>query len=638
VLVLAVTILIVLFQWNWLRGPIGAYATARLHRPVSLHGDLSGRLLTWTPSLTGRDITVSQPAWAGPGPMATLPKLTVAIDLRSLFGGKMVLSLIEAERPSLDLRRDAAGRDNWTFAPANAAHPLTLPPIRHLIIEDGRLALNDASRGLRFSGRISSNEQITGYGRGRFTLAGEGVLNQAAFAARIDGGPLINVDPDRPYPFTSDIRAGSTHIAAAGSITRPFDFGVLQATGRITGEDLAKLYALTGFTMPSSPPYDLAGHLSRDGERFDISAIHGRIGSSDIAGHLLARKIDGRRDLTGDIASGRLKLADLSTLVGGAPRAALKGTIASAAQMAEADKLTAEHRILPDTRLNVARVREMDADVSYHAQSVDAGPLPVRQLDMRVRMDHGVLSLDPLRVTLPRGALAGQVRVDAREATPTVGVNLALDNAQVADLLPPRGGAAPLEGPLAARIHLVGRGASVREAAAGANGAVAVTISRGQMRRLLAELMGVDVDRSLFLYLSHDQKPTPLRCAVADFQARDGVLTARRLLVDTDVVLAQGKGTIDLRDESLDLALSGKPKHFRLLHLAAPITLKGRLDAPKLGVDIARALPQLGVAAALGAFAAPAAALLPFLSPGAKDADCGALLAQAGATGPPVHR
>jgi AsmA family protein len=104
-------------------------------------------------------------------------------------------------------------------------------------------------------------------------------------------------------------------------------------------------------------------------------------------------------------------------------------------------------------------------------------------------------------------------------------------------------------------------------------------------------------------------------------------------------VRAEGGGVIDLRNETLNLAISGKPKHFRLLRIAAPITLKGRLDDPKLGVDLAKAAPQAGAAIALGALVSPLAAILPFISMGgAKDADCGALLAEAATHGAPVGR
>src|SRR5690242_18387244 len=164
-LIAAIALFIYFFQWNWLRGPIDRYATAKLNRPVAIHGDLSGHVWTWTPSLTARDVTVAQPPWAGSGPMATLPKLTVAIDLKALIHGKgLVLTLVEAEQPKVALQREASGRNNWTFGPPTATpQPLRLPAIRHFTIDDGRLTLNDARRHLRFTGVISSNERITGF-------------------------------------------------------------------------------------------------------------------------------------------------------------------------------------------------------------------------------------------------------------------------------------------------------------------------------------------------------------------------------------------------------------------------------------------------------------------------------------------
>jgi hypothetical protein len=638
-LLIAVAIFVSVFQWNWLRGPIDDYLTARLHRQVTIHGNLNAHIWSWTPTATADQVTVAQPAWAGRGQMLAIPRLTLGVDLKALLGGRLVIAAVDAERPTVTLQRDASGRNNWTFSPPGAApQPLKLPPIRHFSIDAGRLTLDDARRRLHFVGQVSSNERLTGYGRGRFTMSGQGTLNGAPFVAQVLGGALLNVNPDKPYPFTTDIRSGSTHVLAKGVIDRPFDLGQLKADGRITGEDLANLYYLTGFTLPNTPPYALAGHLTRNDSRFDVAGLHGRVGTSDIAGQLAGQTVDGRRKLTGDLTSRHLKLADLTAVIGGAPRAALKGTVASPMQKAVAAKLTAESRVFPDARLDVARVRQMDADVRYRAETVDAGPLPIREVVLHVKLDHGLLTLSPLSLVLPQGALSGRVRLDARGATPVTAIDLALARAQVQELLPAKDGAPPpLQGPLEARARLTGTGASVRAAAASANGTFAVTIPQGQMRQLLAELMGIDVTKSLFLYLSKDQKPTPVRCAVAEFQANNGVLTARRILIDTGAVQAQGKGTIDLKNETLNLALTGKPKHFRLVRVAAPITLKGRLDSPKLGVDLGKAAPQLGAAVVLGALVNPVAAVLPFLSFGtAKNADCSALLAEAAADGAPV--
>jgi hypothetical protein len=157
------------------------------------------------------------------------------------------------------------------------------------------------------------------------------------------------------------------------------------------------------------------------------------------------------------------------------------------------------------------------------------------------------------------------------------------------------------------------------------------------MRQTLAELMGIDATKGLFMLITKNQDQTPVRCAVADFHAQNGVLTAQRFVLDTGVVLVTGKGDIDLRDEALNLQLNGKPKKFRLVRIGAPILVVGSLGSPKFGVDVGKAAGQMVISGLLGAVVAPLSALLPFVSPGlAKNADCAALEREVNvATAPP---
>jgi len=108
------------------------------------------------------------------------------------------------------------------------------------------------------------------------------------------------------------------------------------------------------------------------------------------------------------------------------------------------------------------------------------------------------------------------------------------------------------------------------------------------------------------------------------------------MIIDTEPVRVDGSGTINLRDETLDLRLQGKPKHFQLVRLRAPITLSGSWGHPALGVKAGPAVAQGGIGAALGLLN-PFAAILAFIDPGlAKDANCGPLLSEAKAQGAPV--
>jgi len=177
----------------------------------------------------------------------------------------------------------------------------------------------------------------------------------------------------------------------------------------------------------------------------------------------------------------------------------------------------------------------------------------------------------------------------------------------------------------------------VHDAAANASGGLTVVAPHGEIRRTLAELMGIDVIKGLGLYLANDQSETGVRCAVADFQVSGGVLTARNLVLDTDPVLANGHGTIDMRTEAINVELEGHPKKFQLFHLKAPITITGQIRSPKIGVKAGAVAGQVVTAVALGAFLSPVAAILPFVDAGlTKDADCAGLVAQAQARGAPV--
>jgi uncharacterized protein involved in outer membrane biogenesis len=127
---------------------------------------------------------------------------------------------------------------------------------------------------------------------------------------------------------------------------------------------------------------------------------------------------------------------------------------------------------------------------------------------------------------------------------------------------------------------------------------------------------------------------------VADFKVTNGVMNAQTIVLDTGPVIATGGGVINLKNERLDLHIKGHPKEVRLVRLRIPLELTGTLSRPRLGVEAGQAVGQAGLAAAVGAILTPLAAVLPFIDSGmAKDANCQALIAQAGTGNPaPVRK
>ena len=613
-----------LFDWNWVRGPIGRAASASTGREVALKGDLDVRLFSWTPSATVRNLSISGPDWASQRNTADIERLDVAVRLRRLFLGQVEVSSLTMTRPQAHLIVDEQGRRSWDLKPnrPDDGRGARLPVIQRLVIHEGRLTLDEQRRGMTLDAVVSAREaRSPDDGESGFVLDGKGTMNGEPLTLRVTGGPFINIRRDRPYTFTADLAGAGSRLRAAGAITRPFDLGRFNARLDLQGRDLADLYLLTGITTPNTPPYRLSGGLTRDGARFRFADFSGRVGSSDLTGSVEVNKVDGRRRVDAELASRTLDIDDLAAVLGARPHVTAGGTVATSG---------APGKLLPDAPLRTERLRTMDGSVSYRAASVKANAFDVRQVRLGADLKEGILKLDPVSFAFNRGELHGTARIDATKDMPHSAIDFRLSGYPLESIIPARNGAPTVTGRALGRAKLEGPGASIHDLAARSKGSISLVVPQGRMRSAFAELLGINVGAGLRKLLSGDQSESPIRCAVADFKVADGVATAHTLVIDTDVVLAQGSGTIDLGAETLNLKLDGETKKPRLLRVWAPITITGPLASPALGVDAAAVATQGGVVGALTALVSPIAALLGFVDPGlADDADCGNLIANA---------
>jgi uncharacterized protein involved in outer membrane biogenesis len=129
--------------------------------------------------------------------------------------------------------------------------------------------------------------------------------------------------------------------------------------------------------------------------------------------------------------------------------------------------------------------------------------------------------------------------------------------------------------------------------------------------------------------MAKGNQKVPIRCLVADFQARDGVLTADPLLLDTEHTLVTGEGRVMLKDERLDLRLVAQPKDGSIFALRGPIDIQGDLSKPEVKPELGNAIARTAAAVGLGIVAGPAA-IIPLVQFGTPaKVDCGAYVDKA---------
>jgi hypothetical protein len=636
--VLALLVLaLLLFDWNLLRGPISRYLSAKTGLSASIDGNLSAHVWSRHPTFSLEDLNIRNPAWADRDRMFSVKEITVQMSLPDLMRGHLVLQRVELISPAINLDREQPRRANWNTE-STPATPATasprVPAVRQLIIRDGKVHVVDRVRKLSFDGTLVAEERAGTPDRSAFQLSCAGLLNDRPFKLQANGGPLLNVDPNKPYTFDAGITAGDTSLALQATIPRPFDLAVYRATFTLNGRDLADAYYLTNLALPNTSKYHLQGTLQHRENRFSIDDFHGTVGRSDLSGQVAVAVENKRPKLTAKLTSKQLDMADLAAPLGSDAPLASKGVrsakVSAAAASRSGGSAEVPPGLLPDADLQVERVRGMDADVTFKAQSVTATKMPIEQLQFHLMLDKGVLRLDPLSFALSQGRFAGTVRIDAAASVPESDIDMNLENVDLSQFKPASAKDAPLQGTLTGRIKLHGIGESPHKFASSADGSVRMIVPHGQIRAALAELAGIDVANGLGLLLTQNQQEADLRCGVASFQAEQGRLNASAIVLDTTNVLITGHGNIDLKSERLDLVLQGQPKKIRFFRVRAPIDVAGTLSKPRIAIDPAKPLLQAGAGTVLAVLLTPLAATIAFVDPGlAKNADCAALLAQA---------
>ncbi|MBN3789536.1 AsmA family protein [Burkholderia sp. Ac-20353] len=438
------------------------------------------------------------------------------------------------------------------------------------------------------------------------------------------GGVLALEDASRPFPLQADVKAGDTRLAIVGTLTDPRQLAAIDLRLWLQGTTMSHLYALTGITLPDTPPYAtegrLIGNFKPHASTFRYENFNGRVGGSDLSGTLAYAQREPRPLLSGELVSNLLRFSDLAPVIGA-------DTAASKAQRGDTTRQPAG-RVLPVETFRTDRWRALDADVKFTGRKlVKSADLPITDLYTHIVMQDGVLSLEPLKFGVAGGSLATTARLDG-SATPLKGrFTVAARHLKLKQLFTTQKVMQSALGEINGDASLSATGNSPAALAATSNGEVKAIVTDGAISRLLMEAAGLNVANVVYekMFGNRDVK---INCAAVDFQANNGVLDTKVFAFDTDDALINVDGPISLRDESMNLKIHPHTKGFRIFSLRSPLYVKGTFKNPDVGVDAGALALRAGAMVGLGLLN-PLAALIPLIAPSNnKDVPCSELFAQ----------
>jgi uncharacterized protein involved in outer membrane biogenesis len=528
----------------------------------------------------------------------------------------LVIASAEIDRPEVRVIATKDGRENYDLSSASPA------PIGTLSILSGHARVSLASLDADFEVTFGTEEHEAGRADAtRFAAEARGSYASEPVTARFVIDLPSNVrDPSRDWPIDITVQNGPTRASAKGTLQDPFDRRRAIVDFQIAGPDMARFMPLTGVPFPVTPPYDLGGTLHFAAGTYRVTDAKGRVGRSEVEGTMTVATPPGRRtEITTELVSRSVDLGDITSLLSGKPgKPGTPGQTPQQQVQAERTqrKEVASPRILPQAPLPIEKFDWTDLHLAFRAQRIQGASMPFDNLVLGMDVVDGVVAVRQISFGIGPGRISGDVRLTPRaDGAIEAHVGIRFERADVARLLWASGHYEG-HGALNGSVRVDGTGRSIAEILAGADGAASLWMLGGDLSSLLVDLAGLRLGSALLSTLS-GSPTTKVDCFLADLALRRGILSTRKLLLETADAVTEGRGAVDLRQERVEIGLRTQSRHLTVGVLPAPLLISGTLKEPR-----ATPVREGGLAGALAA--------LPTIQLGLADAPrCKGLLSQA---------
>ena len=622
VLLLMVILFAAWFDWNMVKPYVERQVTEKTGRDFVIRGEIDVDL-SLNPLISLGGMTLANAEWGTRQPMLAVDRTAFRISLWNLLLGDIVLPEVSVSQPKLLLEKSVDGKRNWDLR-KDEKKETELPEIGRLTLDQGELVFRDPKSKTDIDVSVHTDPAIDAREM-PLDVSAEGTLKSLEFRVRARGGKVMSLaDKKSPYPIQIKAEIGTTHADVEGTVTGLAELSSADLKLDLSGEDLSALYPIVGVVIFPSPPYRISGRLVREKEVWSMHGFSGHVGKSDLGGNIFFDTGGDRPMLRADLVSKVLDLNDLKGFIS-ARRGPKPEDTPKEKREKKASREAQRDRLLPDKHFSVERLRAMDANVKFTGASIRNEKLPVEKLIAHLKIDDGLMTLDPADFAVAGGNVIARMTINARKDVPSGEVQVDFKQLQLPKLLPDTEITKESVGLLGGQAKVKGKGESVGTLLASADGRFALFMSGGQISNMMLEMIGLDAGETIKFLFAGD-KNARIRCGVSGFDIKDGMMTSEVFILDTADTNIVGEGQVNLVEETIDLKLSPQPKDVTFPSLRTPIHIGGTFKDPTILPDKVLAV-RIGAAVVLGVFATPFAALIPLIDIGlGEDNDCKTLI------------
>lgn len=585
VLLIGAVLVLFLLPAEKIAGLVTEQFQAATGRAMTLEGDVRPTLWPELGVSTGA-VSIANADWSDAGPMLQADRLSIGVDIMSLFGGAVKIRRVEAEAPQIMLEIAEDGRANWdlgttgeatgTEAATDEADAVPGFSLDRAEITGGRLVFVDHGAGSRTDlGDIDATVRLPDT-QGAAEIQMTAVLNGQRFGIDTTIGSFAGFLSKGAVPVSAKLRTGSSAVSFAGRAgLQPLAVG-----GGLEADlkDMAAVFALIGQAAPDLPRgLGQAAAVKGNVTLTDAGGITLRDAVITLDQNVLTGAVDvtfaERPRVTASLSAGALDFAALSEGSGAAP-AATGGAASPGGWSRE--------------RIDVSALQAVDANIALAAASIDLGFAQLGRTRTATRLDAGRAVTEIRELAAYGGAMSGSFVVNSRGGL-SVRADLAGDGVALQPLLQQLAGYDRLLAAGTVTVNLLGVGNDMYTLMNSLNGSGTLKLGKGELQGL--DLVGMlrNFDAS---FVGEGVK-TIFDSITGSFTVTNGVMSNVDLKLTAPLLSATGSGKIGIGGQTLDYRVVP-----RLLEsesgggISVPLMVTGTWANPKFRLDLEALVEQ----------------------------------------------
>ncbi|MGJ3259240.1 MAG: AsmA family protein [Rhodospirillales bacterium] len=588
-------------DFNQYKGLIAEQAKKATGRELQIAGDLNLEI-SLNPAIAVDGVTFANADWGSKPAMVTVERFAAEVSLIPLLSGQVVVNRLLVEGVDLLAETDKNGVGNWEFAPGEkpaveeSGGATTLPSVDKVVMRDIKVTYKDGVTGEEHRVALDELTAAAGSVDAPVKIDAKGSLNEKIFSL---AGTLGSVEQmtssDGVYPV--DVTADALGVKTSYKGTFGTPGGSIAVDGQLSVAiaSLKKTLAEAAAIAPQvkdvpqigADKINLASKVTFDGKNATLSGMSLQAGKTDLSGSARAA-IGGRPNVEVALTS---NLIDLDELL---PEGEKKAE--------EPAPKPADGRVFPKDPLPLDGLKAVDAKVSFDGKKVVVQGNHIEDVSVRLTLKNGNLQVDPFSAVVAGTKVAGNFGLDGGVSVPTLVAKLNASGLDYGELMRQRGITDIASGKLDADVDVKGAGGSVRAIMASLNGKLFVTTENGKIDSNALNIVSSDVMSALPGFNSKDDKT--IKCGVVNFDIKDGIASAKAIVFETGGLSAIGVGTVNLREEQLNLIVDPRAKQTSLASAAVvPVAITGTFLEPEWALDKGALLGNTATSVAKGAAA-----------------------------------